>query len=203
GVNYEDVRPTVVDTDTVDYNDVTGGSRTTFGTGYAAHQLAKRMQSDICAKLAEIWEVEPESVTVDGACYASNGHSATVKEAAKLREEKGRHVAASITAKGHNSSGAFATHIADVEVDTETGKVEVIRYTAVQDAGKAIHPSYVEGQMQGGVTQGIGWALHEGYAYDGEGHLRNATLLDYRMPTTLDVRMVERITVEAPRPAHL
>jgi CO/xanthine dehydrogenase Mo-binding subunit len=202
GVNYEDVRPAVVDTDTVDYSDVTGGSRTTFGTGYAAHQLAKQMQRDICAKLAAIWEVAPEAVTVDGPCYASNGHSATVKEVAKLLEEKGEHIAAAITAKGHNSSGAFATHIADVEVDPETGKVEVIRYTAVQDAGTAIHPAYVEGQMQGGVTQGIGWALNEEYFYDDAGRLRNATLLDYRMPTALDVPMIETIIVEVPNPGH-
>src|SRR5262249_6685895 len=151
---------------------------------------------DICAKLAAIWEVAPEAVTVDGPCYASNGHSATVREVAKLLEEKGEHVAAAITAKGHNRSGAFATHIADVEVDPETGKVEVLRYTAVQDAGTAIHPAYVEGQMQGGVTQGIGWALNEEYFYDDAGRLRNATLLDYRMPTALDVPMIETIIVE-------
>jgi xanthine dehydrogenase molybdenum-binding subunit len=89
-----------------------------------------------------------------------------------------------------------------VEVDLETGKVDVIRYTAVQDAGKAIHPSYVEGQMQGGVAQGIGWALHEEYYYDREGRLRNASLLDYREPTTLDVPNIETIIVEVPNPGH-
>ncbi|HZO88972.1 MAG TPA: xanthine dehydrogenase family protein molybdopterin-binding subunit [Chthonomonadaceae bacterium] len=202
GVDYEQVRPMVVDTDTVGYTDVTGGSRTTFGTGYAAHELAKQMQRDIIAKLASLWEVAPESITVNGPCYASNGNSATLQEVAKLLEENGQHVAAAVTVKGHNSSGAFGVHIADVEVDPETGKVDVIRYTAVQDAGKAIHPSYVEGQMQGGVTQGIGWALNEEYAYDEAGHLRNANLLDYRMPTTLDVPMIETIIVEVPNPGH-
>ena len=69
--------------------------------------------------------------------------------------------------------GAFAVHIADVEVDPETGKVDVIRFTALQDAGKAIHPSYVEGQIQGGAVQGIGWALNEEYVFDDSGSMLN------------------------------
>jgi CO/xanthine dehydrogenase Mo-binding subunit len=202
GIPYEQVHPTVVDTESVGYNDVTGGSRVTFGTGYAAHALAKQMQKDIIARLAAIWEVAPETITVDGPCYASNGHSATLAEVAKMVSEKGQQIVTSVTTSSNASSGAFATHIADVEVDPETGKVDVIRYTAVQDAGKAIHPSYVEGQMQGGVTQGIGWALNEEYAYDAQGHLRNASLLDYRMPTTLDVPMIETIIIEVPCPDH-
>ncbi|HLK55718.1 MAG TPA: xanthine dehydrogenase family protein molybdopterin-binding subunit [Chthonomonadaceae bacterium] len=202
GVDYAQVIPQVVDTDTVGYNDVTGGSRTTFGTGYAAHALAQKMQRDIVEKLAPIWEVEPDTITVEGACYASNGKSATIMEVAKLLDEKGIQVVSSVTTSPHNSSGAFATHIADVEVDSETGKVDVVRYTAVQDAGKAIHPAYVEGQMQGGVAQGIGWALNEEYFYDSAGKLRNATLLDYRMPTTLDVPPIETIIVEVPSPDH-
>jgi xanthine dehydrogenase molybdenum-binding subunit len=107
-----------------------------------------------------------------------------------------------VTVNPTGSGGAFATHIADVEVDPETGKVDVIRYTAVQDAGTAIHPSYVEGQMQGGVVQGIGWALWEEYVYDPQGHLRNCTLLDYRMPTALDTPLIETIIVEVPNPGH-
>jgi xanthine dehydrogenase molybdenum-binding subunit len=107
-----------------------------------------------------------------------------------------------VTVSPTGSGGAFATHIADVEVDPETGKVDVVRYTAVQDAGTAIHPSYVEGQMQGGVAQGIGWALHEEYVYDAQGRLRNASFLDYRLPTTLDVPLIETIIVEVPNPGH-
>ena len=93
-------------------------------------------------------------------------------------------------------------HIADVEVDPETGKVTILRYTAIQDAGKAIHPSYVEGQMQGGAVQGIGWALNEEYFFDDQDQMRNASFLDYRMPTCLDVPMIETIIVEVPNPAH-
>jgi CO/xanthine dehydrogenase Mo-binding subunit len=93
-------------------------------------------------------------------------------------------------------------HIADVEVDPDTGKVTILRYTAVQDVGKAIHPSYVEGQMQGGVVQGIGWALNEEYVYNAEGRMLNASFLDYRMPTSLDLPMIETIIVEVPNPGH-
>ena len=107
---------------------------------------------------------------------------------------------ASVSPEG--STNAFGVHIADVEVDPETGKVTVLRYTSIQDAGKAVHPSYVEGQMQGGAVQGIGWALNEEYFFDDRGQMRNASFLDYRMPTCLDVPMIETIIVEVPNPSH-
>ena len=100
------------------------------------------------------------------------------------------------------SGGAFSTHIADVEVDPETGKVTILDYTAVQDAGKAIHPSYVEGQMQGGVVQGIGWALNEEYFFNQDGQMANSSFLDYRMPTSLDLPMISTIIVEVANPGH-
>ena len=89
-----------------------------------------------------------------------------------------------------------------MEVDPDTGKVTVLRYTAVQDAGKAIHPSYVEGQMQGGAVQGIGWALNEEYFYTDKGTMANASFLDYRMPTSLDLPMIDTVIVEVPNPGH-
>src|SRR5690606_19063824 len=89
-----------------------------------------------------------------------------------------------------------------VEVDHETGKVQILRYTAVQDVGKAIHPTYVEGQIQGGVAQGVGWALNEEYFYNDQGQLLNASLLDYRMPTTLDLPMIDTIMLEVENPGH-
>ena len=97
---------------------------------------------------------------------------------------------------------AFAAHVVDVEVDSETGKVDILRYTAAQDVGKAVHPSYVEGQIQGGVAQGIGWALNEEYYYAEDGTLRNTGFLDYRMPTCLDLPMIETILVEVANPGH-
>ncbi len=100
------------------------------------------------------------------------------------------------------SGRAFAVTLVDVEVDPDTGKVKLLRSTIAQDAGKAIHPSYVEGQMQGGTAQGLGWALNEEYVYDSNGILRNTGLLDYRMPTCLDLPMIETIVVEVANPAH-
>jgi CO/xanthine dehydrogenase Mo-binding subunit len=94
------------------------------------------------------------------------------------------------------------THIVDVEVDPETGKVTILRYTAVQDVGKAVHPSYAEGQIQGGVVQGIGWAINEEYFYNDKGLLANASLLDYRMPTALDLPMIDTIMIENHYPGH-
>jgi xanthine dehydrogenase molybdenum-binding subunit len=89
-----------------------------------------------------------------------------------------------------------------VEVDPETGKVDILRYTALQDAGKAIHPSYVEGQIQGGAVQGIGWALNEEYFFDSQGQMANSSFLDYRMPTSLDLPMIDTVIVEVANPTH-
>ncbi len=202
GIEYEAVHPSVVDTDSVGFTEVTGGSRTTYATGLAAVELAKELQIRIKGELAKLWEVPADAIAANGAVFANNGKSLTLKEIAALMEENGLQIQAAITVSPTGSGGAFATHIADVEVDPETGKVDVIRYTAVQDAGKAIHPSYVEGQMQGGVVQGIGWALHEEYVYDEKGQLRNGSFLDYRIPTTLDTPLIETIIVEVPNPGH-
>jgi xanthine dehydrogenase molybdenum-binding subunit len=93
---------------------------------------------------------------------------------------------------------AFATQLVEVEVDPDTGAVVVVNAVAAQDVGKAINPAAVEGQIQGAVVQGLGWALTEGYVYDQDGRLRNPGLLDYRMPTALDAPNVECVLVEVP-----
>ena len=101
-----------------------------------------------------------------------------------------------------SSSHGYATHIVDLEIDPKTGKTDVSRYTAIQDVGKAIHPSYVEGQMQGGAAQGIGWALNEEYYISKKGKMENSSFLDYRMPTSLDLPMIETIIVENENKDH-
>ena len=100
------------------------------------------------------------------------------------------------------STGSYSANIIDVEVDPETGKVDITRCTAFQDAGTAIHPSYVEGQMQGGTAQGVGWALSEEYFMSQDGRMLNSTFLDYRMPTSLDLPMIDTVIVEVPNPNH-
>ncbi len=202
GIPVEDVDPIVADTDSVGQTDVTGGSRVTFATGLAAHNAANDMKDQIVEGLADLWDIATDAIRHADGTFSANGNSATVREAAGLLEEEGVFPIGKNTVTPTREGGAFAVHIADVEVDEETGKVEVLRYTAVQDAGVAIYPPYVEGQMQGGVVQGVGWALNEEYVYGEDGRLQNASLLDYRMPTALDVPNIETIIVEVPNPGH-
>jgi xanthine dehydrogenase molybdenum-binding subunit len=121
---------------------------------------------------------------------------------ATLMPRTGGPISGRATSQPRGVGGAFATHIVDVEVDRDTGKVTILRYTAVQDAGRAIHPSYVEGQIQGGVVQGVGWALNEEFVYANNGNMVNSSFLDYRMPTTLDLPMIDTVIVEVPNPGH-
>jgi len=202
GIAAEDVKPRVVDTDSVGYTDVTGGSRVTFATGLAAHQVGLDLQKQMCQRAAILWECKPEEVACVGGVYKNNGHSITFKElAAKLHHTGGAVVGrAAVDAAG--PTNGFGVQIADVEIDPDTGKVTILRYTVLQDAGKAIHPSYVEGQMQGGAVQGIGWAFNEEYIFDRDGRMENASYLDYRMPTSLDVPMIDTVIVEVANPAH-
>ena len=205
GIAAEDVIPSVADTDSIGYTEVTGGSRVTFATGWAAYEAGQTIRRQMIDRVAEIWKLSPEAVMFQEGVFSASADPSktmTFKKLAETLAQKGVDVGARVTVTPHAVGGAFATHIADVEVDPETGKVTVLRYTAVQDAGKAIHPSYVEGQMQGGVVQGIGWALNEEYVYNESGQMLNASFLDYRMPTSLDLPMIETIIVEVPNPGH-
>jgi xanthine dehydrogenase molybdenum-binding subunit len=198
----EDVKPLVADTDSVGFNEGTYGSRTTFATGWAVYELGKAIINQLKQRAAGLWDGDPEQVTYTRGFFSSTGNALSFKELASRLDETGGPVVASAAVRPQHEGPAFALHIVDVEVDPETGKVDILRYTAVQDVGKAIHPGYVEGQMQGGASQGIGWALNEGYFYDSQGHLLNASLLDYRMPTCLDLPMIETVIIEVPNPGH-
>jgi len=202
GISAESVRPLVADTDSVGYTEGTYGSRTTFATGWAAYEVSKMLKEKLMERAATIWETTSDQVQFDGGVFSFDGKQMTFKELASRLDETGGPVVASAAVRPGQSGPAFATHVVDVEVDPETGKVQILRYTAVQDAGKAIYPMYVESQMQGGVAQGVGWALNEEYLYDERGRLVNASLLDYRMPVTLDLPMIESIIVEVPNPGH-
>jgi CO/xanthine dehydrogenase Mo-binding subunit len=202
GIAAEDVHPRVADTDGVGYTDVTGGSRVAFATGLAAYHVGLDIQQQMRERAAEIWECQAADVEVEGGVYRTNGKSLTFKELAGRLHETGGTIVGRASVDPQGFTNGFGVHIADVEVDPETGKTTVLRYTAIQDAGCAVHPSYVEGQMQGGAVQGIGWALNEEYWFDDAGRMRNASYLDYRMPTALDVPMIDTIIVEVPNPAH-
>ncbi len=202
GIAAEDVIPQVVDTDSVGFTDVTGGSRVTFATGLAAYEAGLDIQRQMIQRAALIWECDPQDIKVADGVYQGHGKSLPFKELAAKADHLGAAIVGRAAVNPQGSTNAFAAHVVDVEVDPETGKVTILRYTSCQDAGTAIHPSYVEGQMQGGSVQGIGWALNEEYFYDDQGHMRNASFLDYRMPTCYDLPMIETIIVEVPNPDH-
>jgi xanthine dehydrogenase molybdenum-binding subunit len=202
GIRAEDVQPIVPDTDNIAFTGVTGGSRVTFATGWAAIEAARDLQRQMVEALADAWDVASDEIEIGNGSFGHNGTQANFKQAAEIIDEEGLEIVGKATITPDGSGNTFAVHIVDVEIDEETGKTEILRYTALQDAGKAVYPPYVEGQMEGGVAQGIGWALNEEYVYDDDGHLRNSSLLDYRMPTTLDIPMIESIIVEVPNPGH-
>ena len=205
GLSAGDVTPTVVDTDTIALTGATSGSHTAFDTGLAAIEAAQGVIRQMSARAAAIWEVEEQDVTFeDGAfnCAGNPGLTFTFRELAAELPGSGGPVTCSVSVPTTGVGPVIAGNIVDVEVDPETGKVEVLRYTAFMDVGTAVHPSYVEGQIQGGTVQGIGWALNEEYYYDAEGAMLNSSFLDYRMPTTMDVPMIESVMVEVPNPQH-
>ena len=205
GIPAEDVYPSVGDTESVGYTVVTGGSRTAFATGWAAYECAQDVKKKMIERAAGIWEVSAEDTDlVDGVFQHKSDPDLkmTFKELAAKLNDTGGPVSSQVSVNPQSAGGAFSTQIADVEVDVDTGKVTILDYTVVQDAGKAIHPSYVEGQMQGGVVQGIGWALNEEYFFDSQGRMQNSSFLDYRMPTSLDLPMINTIIVEAANPGH-
>ncbi|MFM9118503.1 MAG: xanthine dehydrogenase family protein molybdopterin-binding subunit [Planctomycetota bacterium] len=203
GIRAEDVTPTIGDTDSVGYTDVTGGSRVTFATGIAAYEAAQDIKRQLIQRAALLWSVPASEVSYrDGGVVGPGDKRLSFAEIAAKIAHTGGAVIGSGTSSEAQQGGAFGTHCVDVEVDPDTGKVQILRYTAAQDVGTAIHPSYVEGQIQGGAVQGIGWALNEEYWYDAQGTMRNSTLLDYRTPTCYDVPMIDTILVEVPDPAH-
>ena len=205
GLRAEDVWPTVVDTDAIGYTATTGGSRTAFDTVLAAIAASEEVKRQMAARAALIWEVQPEDVEFqDGTfiCTRNPDDRLTFKELSGRLMRTGGPITCSV---GVNSTGVgpiIAGNIIDVRVDPETGKVDVFRCTVFIDSGKAVHPSYVEGQMQGGTVQGIGWALNEEYFYNPDGTMMNSSFLDYRMPTILDVPMIDTVITEVPNPRH-
>jgi CO/xanthine dehydrogenase Mo-binding subunit len=208
GIPFDKVRALVPDTASIGYSMLTGGSRTTFAVGMAVVQAAEKVIGELKARAAKIWETTPDNVEWSGGAAhcldASKGDQKplTLKGLASQSGRTGGPIAAEVSLNAQGAGPGFATHVCDVEVDPETGHVKVLRYTASQDVGRAIHPSYVEGQMQGGVAQGVGWALNEEYIFDAEGRMENAGFLDYRVPVASDLPMIDTVMIEVPNPRH-
>ncbi len=207
GVPYDSVRSTVSDTASIGYNHVTGGSRVTFATGMAVVQACEKIIEDMTARAAMIWDVAVDAVIwKDGAAHLAEDVDSkpplSFKDIAAKRAVTGGPIVAEVALNAGGQAPGFSTQFCDVEVDPDTGAVKILRYVAAQDVGRAIHPSYVEGQIQGGVVQGIGWALNETYIYNDKGQLQNTGYLDYRVPVASDLPMIDAVIVEVPNPNH-
>ena len=206
GIALDKVRPLIGDTSTLGFTFLTGGSRVTFSSGLAVIEAARDMVRQLRERAAMIWEIALDQVIwEDGRASTISGdgrRELSFAEIAKTAGKTGGPIVGNAAINAQGAGPSFATHLVDVEVDRETGRATIVRYTAIQDAGKAVHPAYVEGQMQGGAVQGIGWALNEEYIYDANGRIENPGFLDYRIPVCSDVPMIDTVIVEAPNPRH-
>ncbi|WP_170397955.1 MULTISPECIES: xanthine dehydrogenase family protein molybdopterin-binding subunit [Ruegeria] len=208
GIPYENIRVTVADTATLGYNDVSHGSRVTYASGLATIKAAKHAVEKLCERAAASWGIPADAVKWENGCAVPSGPNAGDFDPRPLADitahmgQTGGPISGHFEATPEGAGVSFGTHIVDAEVDPETGKTAVTRYTVIQDAGKAIHPTYVEGQYQGGAAQGIGWALNEEYIYGEDGRLQNSIFLDYRIPVASDLPMIDTVIVEVPNPGH-
>jgi CO/xanthine dehydrogenase Mo-binding subunit len=208
GIAFDRVRPVVGDTSSLGFNFLTAGSRSTFASGMASVIAARQVIEKLRQRVAKIREVPLEAVAwKDGQAQPVDSSvqqfaPMTLAEIARMAGKTGGTVAGHAEINAQGAGPGFGTHIVDVEVDKETGSVRILRYTVVQDVGKAIHPAYVEGQLQGGAAQGIGWALNEEYVYGEDGVLQNPGFLDYRIPVASDLPFIDTVIVEVPNPNH-
>jgi CO/xanthine dehydrogenase Mo-binding subunit len=208
GIPVSRVRATVADTASIGFTHLTGGSRVTFATGMAVTQAAEKVVEDLKRRAAMTWEIPVDAVEwKDGMAFPAGSNAGAFDPldlgALALKAARtGGPISAEVSVNAQGAGAGFGAHICDVTVDKETGQVTIERYTAFQDVGKAIHPSYVEGQIQGGAVQGIGWALNEEYIYNGKGQLENPGFLDYRCPVASDLPMIEAVLIEVPNPRH-
>ena len=207
GIPVERVRPSVADTDTAGFTDVTGGSRVCYATGMAVIGAAQDVVEQLRSRAATIWNIDRNRVAWEPGRAVALDESPvrpplTIVELATKMAQTGGPIIGRAAVNAPMAGPGFAAHICDLDVDKETGRSAVVRYTAIQDVGKAVHPSFVEGQMQGGAAQGIGWALNEEYIYNADGVMENAGFLDYRMPVASDLPMIDTVLVEVANPLH-
>src|SRR5215469_13355138 len=208
GIPYEKVRPIIGDTGSLGFTFLTGGSRSAFSGSMAIVEAAKQIKAELCARACKLWEAKPNQVEFkDGhvrplGALAEKVKPMSIADFAKIAGKTGGPIGGYGRINAQGAGPSLGTHLVDLEVDPETGRVTILRYTVAQDAGRAIHPAYVEGQFQGGAVQGIGWALNEEYIYGDDGKLQNAGFLDYRMPVASDVPMIDTVLVEVANPKH-
>ena len=207
GIDIELIKPIVADTGSMGYSHLTAGSRTTFATGWAVINSVREIIEKLCILAAKKWDIDVKDVSWEAGHAVSTKSGdiikpLSLKALASMATKMGGAIAGHSEINAGGTGAAFCLQLVDVEVDPETGSVTPLRHTVIQDVGRAISPDYVEGQMQGGAVQGIGWALNEEYVYDDQGRLQNTGFLDYRMPVASDVPMIDTVIVEVPNPNH-
>lgn len=208
GVDYNTVRPIIGDTSAIGFHALTAGSRVTFGTGMACVEAARDAIRVLCERAAKMWDVSVDEVVwEDGEARPASSNVGdfeplTLKEIAAKAPMTGGPIAGHHELNAGAGGPAFGAQMVTLEVDLETGYTKVLGHTVFQDVGRAISPDYVEGQMQGGASQGVGWALNEEYIYDDSGILENPGFLDYRVPVASDMTMINCEMIEVPHPRH-
>jgi len=202
GLPLEDIHIHTGDSKSVGYSDGAAGSRVARTTTAALVEACADALGQLRTRAAEKLQRRPEDLDyAAGRFHArdAGGPAITLAELMQATLTDGAVVGRGVSTK-LPLGVEIGAHVCDVEVDTDTGLVTVLRYTAFQDVGLALNPTAVEGQIEGSVVQGLGWALMEGFDYGPDGRLRNASLLDYRMPTALDVPKIDCVIVETPVP---
>jgi len=208
GIDHSRINVMIGDTNSVGFSNLTGGSRVTFASAMVVTQSAEKVIKQLCSRAAKIWKIDEEAVTWENGYARPAGDNAgkfeplSLAQIAAKASETGGPIGAATQLNTVGAEGGFSTHIADIEVDRATGRVWVTRMTCFQDVGRAIHPDYVEGQLQGAMAQAIGWALTEEYIYNKRGQLDNPGFLDYRMPVASDLPKLECGIIEIPNPKH-
>jgi xanthine dehydrogenase molybdenum-binding subunit len=200
GIEPEEVNVHTADTEGIPYTGNAAGSRITRTLSQAIFKAGSAVIEQMKEKMAVRFGVDAEFVEYeDGFFYARDNQDSKVsfKDAGSAVTKNGSNITATASNDpGMRPANGYAMAVADVEVDPDTGKVQLQYFTLFQDVGKCVNPTQVESQMQGGAVQGIGWALSEEYVFDDQGLMRNASFLDYRMPTALDLPMIGTVILE-------
>jgi CO/xanthine dehydrogenase Mo-binding subunit len=212
-INLEDVRIAIVDTQNSPFDYGAQGSRTTFSVGNACRIAAAELRQKMFSLVSKRFDVSADMLVLQDKCIVAGKERMSLAEVSKLSQLGGGGLIASGTAisprPAHDparvenhplpvwNTPSFHAHACDLSVDPATGEVTIHRYVVAQDVGYAINPTYIEGQIEGGVAQGLGQTLSEEIVYK-DGRVLNANLTDYKMPTSLDVPPIESILIECP-----
>jgi CO/xanthine dehydrogenase Mo-binding subunit len=202
GIEPEDVSVQIADTDSIPFTGSSAGSKVTRTQSDAVYKAGMAVLDIMRNALASRFNVDAEYVEyAEGSFFARDNQDNRIsfKEAAKIINAQAIPIEATASSDPNmRPANGYALNVADVEIDPDTGKIQLLDFTLFQDVGRLLNPMQVEGQMHGGAAQGIGWALNEEYVYDDRGLMRNSSLLDYRMPTALDLPMMECVILETP-----